>query len=143
MHAPLPPRTAPADGDFAHHEDARYGPTLQTLTLVLEGITTADYLQWVVDPVPPARDEVTLISTRSDLLGNRILLELGSSGWLPPAAAARAVGFPITPEVVAVHSSLRRDGNSQVRTRPHRARPDTQSPGGTTREGERWGQHAA
>ena len=79
-------------------------PARHTITLVLAGITAEDYLQWIRDPDPPARTDVQLISARAVRPGERIELELRAHGRLPALqAAAHAVGFPITPEVIGIH----------------------------------------
>jgi hypothetical protein len=85
-------------------ENATPQPTLYKLTLVLAGITAEDYLQWIRDPDPPARPELTLISAQAAPPGNCIELELLAVGE-PPAhcAAATALGFPTTPEVIGMH----------------------------------------
>src|SRR5215475_1360228 len=79
-------------------------PARHRVTLVLAGITAEDYLQWIRDPDPPARTDVQLISARAVRPGERIELELRAHGRLPALqAAAHAVGFPITPEVIGIH----------------------------------------
>lgn len=78
---------------------------LFTVTLLLDGITPDDYMQWIRDPEPPNRDDLKLITATATALGDTIQLELLSIGEPPPAAvAASAVGFPITPEVIEVCS---------------------------------------
>jgi hypothetical protein len=99
-----------------HKENGKPQPTRYKLTLVLAGITAADYLQWIRDPDPPARPELKLISAQAAPLGNRIELELLARRDPPPhRATATAVGFPITPEVIGIHR------------RPHRAATHTSS----------------
>jgi hypothetical protein len=85
-------------------ENADSRPTLYGLTLVLAGITAEDYLQWIRDPEASAGIELTLVSAHAASLGDRIELELLVHGE-PPShrAAATAVGFPITPEVIGIH----------------------------------------
>jgi hypothetical protein len=76
-----------------------------TVTLFLDGVTPDDYMQWVRDPEPPNRDDLKLITATATPLGDTIQLELLSTGEPPPAAAAAsAVGFPITPEVIELCS---------------------------------------
>src|SRR5437879_4658839 len=78
---------------------------LFTVTLFLDGITSDDYMQWIRDPEPPNRDDLKLVTATATALGDTIQLELLSTGEPPPAAvAASAVGFPITPEVIELHS---------------------------------------
>jgi hypothetical protein len=73
------------------------------VTLLLDGITADDYLQWVRDPDSPEHDELALIDVGSAAGGDRIRLELlVEDDPPPPSAAAQALGFPITPEVVAI-----------------------------------------
>ena len=78
-----------------------------TVTLFLDGITPDDYMQWIRDPDPPNRDDLKLITATATAPGDTIQLELLSTGDPPPAAvAASAVGFPITPEVIELHSRV-------------------------------------
>jgi hypothetical protein len=80
---------------------------LFTVTLFLDGITPDDYMQWIRDPEPPNRDDLKLVTATATALGDTIQLELLSTGDPPPAAvAASAVGFPITPEVIELHSRV-------------------------------------
>jgi hypothetical protein len=79
---------------------------LLTVTLLLDGITPDDYMQWIRDPEPSNRDDLKLVTATATALGDTIQLELLSTGDLPPAVAASAVGFPITPEVIEVHSRV-------------------------------------
>ena len=74
----------------------------QLLTLVLDGITAADYLCWVRDPEPVALGrDLRELNVRAEPLGDRIELQLLWEGE-PPAqhAAATAAGFPLTQDVV-------------------------------------------
>lgn len=81
-------------------------PTLHRLTLVLAGITADDYLQWVRDPDPPVGTEVSLLSAQAAPLGDRIEIELlVHHASLNPQTAAEVAGFPITPEVIEIHSA--------------------------------------
>ena len=84
-------------------ENANPRPTLYGLTLVLAGITAEDYLQWIRGPEPSAGTKLTLVSAQAGSPGDRIELELLVHGE-PPShrAAATAVGFPITPEVIGM-----------------------------------------
>lgn len=69
----------------------------QKLTLQLEEITAADYLQWVRDPDPPALD-AGLASVRVEAapLGDTVTAILDWAGPAPPAPrAAAAAGLPI------------------------------------------------
>jgi hypothetical protein len=77
------------------------------VTLFLDGITPNGYMQSIGDPEPPNRDDLKLITAAATPLGDTIQLELLSTGDPPPAAvAASAVGFPITPEVIDLHSRV-------------------------------------
>ena len=78
---------------------------LFTVTLFLDGITPDDYMQWIRDPEPPNRDDLKLVTATATALGD-IQLELLSTGDPPPAVAASAVGLPITPEVIELHSRV-------------------------------------
>lgn len=90
----------------------------QTVTLILGGLTAGDYLQWVRDPEPRQHRDLTLMSVTAAPLGDRIQLNLISSGDSPnPTAAAEAVGFPIIPEVVAVHGSFREQPGTRQQRR--------------------------
>jgi hypothetical protein len=72
--------------------------------LVLAGITAEDYLQWIRDPDPTGRADLTLMSVRALPPGERIELELLAEGQLPALrTAVTAVGFPTTPEVIGIH----------------------------------------
>jgi hypothetical protein len=76
------------------------------LTLVPDGITPDDYIQWIRDPDPPSRSDLTLTAVRITP-PNQIRLELVSRGDPPPATdAAAAVGFPITPELVEMNTRV-------------------------------------
>jgi len=45
----------------------------QSVTIELDGITAADYLQWVQDPEPPARDHaLRSVSIDADPLGDTV-----------------------------------------------------------------------
>jgi hypothetical protein len=77
------------------------------VTLFLDGITPDDYMQWIRDPEPPNRDDLKLVAATATASDDTIQLELLSTGEPPPAAvAASAVGFPITPEVIELHSRV-------------------------------------
>jgi hypothetical protein len=94
---------APDESQRARSQGASRARTHQTLTLLLDGITAGDYLQWVRDPDPPNPKHLTLIAARCATLGDRIQLELLVEGEpLSPSLAANAVGFPITADVAAV-----------------------------------------
>jgi hypothetical protein len=73
----------------------------QTLTLLLDGITAADYLARVRDPEPRALGRELLdVAARAEPLGPRIDVDLCWRGRPPCATAAAALaGFPLTPEV--------------------------------------------
>jgi hypothetical protein len=121
---------------------------LFTVTLFLDGITPDDYMQWIRDPEPPNRDDLKLVTATATAtaLGDTIQLELLSRGDPPPAAvAASAVGFPITPEVIELHSRViddqthRRDAAWSTASaqptspRPSRAEPTSRQSRGTPR----------
>jgi hypothetical protein len=80
---------------------------VQTLTIVLAGITAGDYLAWVRDPEPPALErDLRRIATKADPLGERIDLQLVWDREPPSAEAAlRAAGFPLAPADAAVETS--------------------------------------
>jgi hypothetical protein len=91
---------APAEASRRPNHEPR-PPQAFELTLLLDGITSDDYLQWIRDPEPPSRADLKLTAVSSTPVGNHIRLELLSAGDPPPATtAATAVGFPITPEVI-------------------------------------------
>ena len=74
---------------------------MQLLTLVLDGITAADYLAWVRDPDPAALGRsLRQLNVRPQPLGDRIEVQLVWEDE-PPAAptAAVAAGFPLTQNV--------------------------------------------
>ena len=78
--------------------------SIETLTILLDGITAGDYLTWVRDPEPPALGhELRSIAVEADPLGDRIDVELV---WdrppSEPRCAAAAAGFVLGAEVVAV-----------------------------------------
>jgi hypothetical protein len=78
----------------------------QHLTIVLEGITTGDYLTWVRDPEPHTLGrELRSIDWHAAPLGDRIdvLLHWNTNPPVPPAAAP-AAGFHLTPEVVEIRA---------------------------------------
>jgi hypothetical protein len=117
-HHPTAAPTSSADHG-AWGVEASSTATLHTLTLVLAGMTSDDYLQWVRDHDPPEHGTLALISVRATPVGDRIQLGLICEGELPVAsAAAEAVGFPIVPEVVAIESGLAEVGHSQPRRSP-------------------------
>ena len=65
--------------------------SVQLLTLVLDGITAADYLCWVRDPEPAALGRgIRQLNVRAKPLGDRIELQLlwEREPPAPPAAAA-------------------------------------------------------
>ena len=75
--------------------------SMQLLTLVLDGITAADYLAWVRDPDPAALGRsLRQLNVRAQPLGDRIEVQLVWEDE-PPAAptAAVAAGFPLTQNV--------------------------------------------
>jgi hypothetical protein len=130
MHALSQPRTAPDESQDARSQGASRARTHQTLTLLLDGITADDYLQWVRDPDPPDRKDLTLIAACSAPLGDRIQLELLVEGEpLSPSLAANTVGFPITPDVAAVRGRLRASPPMPVRPDPACGQRDRRSPG--------------
>ena len=78
---------------------------VQSLTIRLNGIAAADYLDWVRDPEPPALDHgLRSVAISAEPLGDLIDIELVWSEQPPttPTAAAVAAGFALIPEVVAV-----------------------------------------
>ena len=83
------------------NDEPRNG-SVQLLTLVLDGITAADYLCRVRDPEPPALGRgLRQLNVRAEPLGDRIELQLLWEGEPPaPHAAATAAGFPLTQDVV-------------------------------------------
>jgi hypothetical protein len=81
-------------------------PCRESLLIRLAGITAGDYLAWVRDPEPPALDDgLRSIAISAEPLGDLVNIELVWAVQPPtdPSAAAVAAGFPLTPEVVAVH----------------------------------------
>jgi hypothetical protein len=79
---------------------SRHG-SMQLLTLVLDGITAADYLAWVRDPDPAALGRsLRQLNVRAQPLGDRVEVQLVWEDE-PPAAptAAVAAGFPLTQNV--------------------------------------------
>src|SRR4051795_3148028 len=83
-------------------------PSIQHLTLRLDGITAGDYLQWVRDPEPPTLGQaLRSIEIGGDSLGTTIDAVL--SWEVPPPHtldAAPAAGLPLIPEVVGVEAPL-------------------------------------
>ena len=76
----------------------------------LDGITAVDYLAWIRDPEPPALDHgLQSVAISAEPLGELVDIELVWACQPPttPSAAAVAAGFPLIPEVVAVHSATR------------------------------------
>ena len=98
----LAERTRPTISD-----DPRDG-SLQRLTLILDGITAADYLCWVREPEPAALGrELRQLNVPAEPLGDRIELELLWASEPPtPHAAATAAGFPLTQDVVELLCQL-------------------------------------
>jgi hypothetical protein len=90
--APIAPRRTAARSAVAE----------QTLALLLDGITAADYLAWVRDPEPRALGRELLdVAARAEPLGLRIDVDLRWKGRPPCATVAAALaGFPLIPEVV-------------------------------------------
>ena len=130
MHAPSHPRTAPAETHDTRSQRAPRAATHHTLTLLLDGITADDYLQWVRDPDPPDREDLKLIAVCSSPLDDCIQLELLVEGEPPPPRlAANAVGFPITTNVAAVRGRLKASCHAAVRLHLACPRPDTRSGG--------------
>jgi hypothetical protein len=81
----------------------------QHLTIVLEGITAADYLACVRDPDPHTLGrEPHLVSLQPDPLGEliEVALQWTTEPPAPPASAA-AAGFCLPPEVVELRTSHR------------------------------------
>ena len=78
---------------------------IQRLAVVLGGMTAGDYLAWVWDSEPPALGrDLRSVTVDADPVGERIDLELVWDRQPPaPNAAVAAAGFPLTPDVVAVH----------------------------------------
>ena len=98
-------RVAPAVRNHCSRCELRT-PQAFEVTLLLDGITSDDYIQWIRDPDPPSPLGLELIAVRTAPLDDHIRLKLVSAGDPPPAAsAASAVGFPITAEVIRVHST--------------------------------------
>lgn len=90
--------------------------SLQTLTLMLDGVTADDYLAWVRDPEPAALDsDLVSITTRAQPVSDRIEVELVWKRDAPnPREAALAAGFPLTPHVTRLRAV----------TAPHTGRDD-------------------
>lgn len=106
MYALSQSHTATGEICAARTREAQRGPISQTLALILDGITSDDYLQWVRDPDPPDRGDLELISVRSGPLGDRIQLEVIFDGEVPAArVTALALGFPITADVAVVQAT--------------------------------------
>jgi hypothetical protein len=81
---------------------------VQSLAIRLDGITADDYLTWVRDPEPPALDHgLRSVATTAEPLEELINIQLAWAEHPPttPSAAATAAGFPLTPEIVAVHGA--------------------------------------
>lgn len=87
---------------------------LQCLTLTLDGITAGDYLQWVRDPEPPLLGlGLSSIEVRGEPLGDTVEAALSWDVPPPPAVdAGPAAGLPLTPEVIAISSTMTRETNS-------------------------------
>jgi hypothetical protein len=106
MYALSQPHIATRETCAARTRETKSEPISQTLTLILDGITSDDYLQWIRDPDPPDRGGLKLISVQSAPLSDRIQLEVISDGELPAArVAAHTLGFPITTDVAAVQAT--------------------------------------
>ena len=81
---------------------------VQSLVIRLDGITAGDYLTWVRNPDPPALGQgLRSIAISAEPLGELVQIELVWAGRpvMIPSDAAVAAGFPLTPEVVAVHGA--------------------------------------
>ncbi len=83
------------------------GVCVQSLTLVLDGITPVDYLTWVRDPEPRTLDrDLRSATVQAHALGDQINLQLVWDREPPPAQAALlAAGFAATPELIELHSA--------------------------------------
>jgi hypothetical protein len=113
---------------------------VQSLTLKLEGITAGDYLTWVRDPEPPALGrDLRYITVHADPVGAQIDLELGWDREPPSGRAAlHAAGFPVTPEVVNLASTMPRPARQRRRHRPRSQPPRGRCYGGNgIADGER------
>jgi hypothetical protein len=86
----------------------RTDAALQRLTLMLEGITAGDYLQWMRDPEPPALGQaLQSIDVQGDPLGQIVEARMSWEGSPPSALeAARLAGLPLIPEVTEVDSEV-------------------------------------
>jgi len=109
----------------------------QRLTLRLDGITAADYLQWVRDPDPPALDAgLITVSVEAAPLGDTVTAELDWAGPAPPAArAAPIAGLPLGAGDQVVGSSdgpLTRSHSKGLRSRGCCAPRGISSPPHTT-----------
>jgi hypothetical protein len=80
----------------------------QRLTLMLDGITAGDYLQWVRGPEPPALGQaLQSIDVHEDPLGQIVEALLSWEGSPPSAVeAAPLAGLPLIPEVTEVDSEV-------------------------------------
>jgi hypothetical protein len=81
---------------------------IQSLVILLAGITADDYLAWVRDPEPSALgDDLTSITTDAEPLRALVTVELIWNGQplTTPSVATVIAGFPMTPEVAAVFST--------------------------------------
>lgn len=98
----------------------RRGLFAQCLTMKLDGITAGDYLAWVRDPEPPALGrDLRSITVHADPLAAEIDLALGWDREPPPVSAALlAAGFPATPEVIGVDTTLPRPMRKRRRRGP-------------------------
>ena len=92
----------------------------QVITLDLDGITAGDYAAHFVDG-DPALEATRIRSVAMDFepLGDRVVAVLRWDGTPAPAAtAARAAGFQLTGDVVAVSAEV----EAPARRRPRRER---------------------
>ncbi len=130
MHA-LTTQDRPGREQDAPDQGASRATIHQTLTLLLDGITADDYLQWVRDPDASDRTDLKQTGVRSAPLGECIELELlVEREPLSPSHAAGAVGFPITPDVAAVRCRRRASPPMPVRPDDGIGQADRSSPAG-------------
>ena len=81
---------------------------VQSLIIRLDGITAADYLAWMRDPLPSALQHgLRSVAICAEPLEALVNVELVWAGPPPtaPRAAAVAAGFALIPEVVAVRAA--------------------------------------